>query len=633
MIEASATLLGLAKGAIAIANIVNSLSSISGIEKNSNESLALINYLKKVMDDTKAIKSLLFNHANINFDSIYLPHQVVKCIDESVNKKEVITYNNFNEQIEIFSLHKNITFIGKAGVGKSTYIQYITRESIKNEFRIPVTIELRKIQKFTDLDVIELVASKINSVVDPKYSITADTCKELCKRGKVLLMLDGVDEIPYDLLSDGFDFINKIKIKYGEMILIITSRPNSNTEILTDFHCFEVMGLTKTQINEFIKNLKLLKYDKELIENLSKTINNTKNKILAEFITTPLYLNLYIMTFKNKTSDVPQKKYKFYQNIVEALMYYHDTNSKNSYNRSLDSKVSKDDLELVLKDFSLIQTLKNEYDFDKKTVKSNFENIKANESLKFDNELLLMDLLRAIPLFVKGQGDVYKFCHRLFQEYFFACKLKEFSSYDDKEQIYNVIFSLKRTRNFEILEFLEEIDRVHFSKYLLSILIDRIKTIKNIIKNKNNLHLFFHENSGFLVYKHKVGKKHEVAFTVMFSSLSASNYIELKNVELRKFERVIYNLIGNEILNKKIEFEKVGKKLKNSKIASDHFEFISHKEFKENISPAFDNNEQLFLALSEYLSTLKKSQENLEKVIYQKNANSLIKNILAKNKS
>ncbi|CAF4051985.1 unnamed protein product, partial [Rotaria sordida] len=125
---------------------------------------------------------------------------------------------------------KKVLILGRAGIGKSTFCQYVTyrwaRDEIWSEYELVVLIHLRKLtdsryqpeKQFSSVDLVEQEYFPYGDLSKEERQ----HFKEQCKSGKVLWILDGYDEFTQNIqpqMKDIFDHIRETQHH------ILTSRP------------------------------------------------------------------------------------------------------------------------------------------------------------------------------------------------------------------------------------------------------------------------------------------------------------------------------------------------------------------------------------------------------------------------
>ncbi|MCB1177415.1 MAG: NACHT domain-containing protein, partial [Leptospiraceae bacterium] len=352
--------------------------------------------------------------------------------------------------------------IGDAGSGKSTLIKHLFLNSIKEKIGVPILIELRYLNN-EEQSIEEYIISKI---FENKLTQNNVILERLLKKGKFVFFLDGYDELNTDIKLRIIENLNSFVNKYSNNKFILTTRPHSNIEHLPLFHNFVMKSLSGQEINEFIK-LQLSK-ESELSDKIIKSLKENKSEYISEFLTNPLLLSLYILTFQSN-SEIPNKKYVFYRRVINALFSEHDSKTKLGYVREKQSKLNQEQFEEVLKAFSFLSYFESKFNFDKEYILTKLKLIKGKiPNINFDNNKFIYDLKSAIALWTEDYG-IISFAHRSIQEYFAALFVQNLNVID-KEKIYNKILDKQSKSNDirEIENFLsicEELDTIYFYKF------------------------------------------------------------------------------------------------------------------------------------------------------------------------
>jgi hypothetical protein len=205
--------------------------------------------------------------------TLHLPNGTKKKTKEIENIEEYILKWVNNKK-----LGKHISLLGEYGQGKSVLSLKIAYELIKSKSeRIPIIIELRgkSPKNETLLDILASWASRFN--------INAKAIEKLLEEGKLLIILEGFDEM--DLVGDKYarrlHFKRLVEfMRYEKSKVLITGRPNlffDNNEME------EFLELNKDSNNLFYCDAFILKHlNLKQIETALRNINEeTKNEILT----------------------------------------------------------------------------------------------------------------------------------------------------------------------------------------------------------------------------------------------------------------------------------------------------------------------------------------------------------------
>lgn len=346
---------------------------------------------------------------------------------------------------KLFEKKQFITLIGSAGSGKSTIVKYLFLNAIDSSFKVPIKLELRYLNDYEG-SVIDFVKEKIFKL--NRLSSSEKIIERLMKSGKFVFFLDGYDEITSikkEKITKEIDDLVKL---YNKNNYLLTSRPYTEIDLLPLFHNFEVCELSNDDINQFIEK-QIPKEESELREKIIEAINSPENVSYKSFLSNPLLLSMFILTFQSYSS-IPQKRSAFYSQVFDALFSVHDSMSKLAFVREKQSGLSKEQIVEVLELFSFISYFEQKFIFTSQYLSEKLSLIKSKKiSLKFDNDKLISDLQIAIGI-INQDGTEYTFPHRSLQEYFTAVYISSLSNENKKTVYEKIVKSLTKDHSFRM---------------------------------------------------------------------------------------------------------------------------------------------------------------------------------------
>ncbi|MDF9450955.1 NACHT domain-containing protein [Bacillus toyonensis] len=368
-------------------------------------------YLESMVNEYSTIPTIALKNHKVYLEQVYQPLKIISLEFNSYTRStNAVLLDAYNE--EFFKNHPQLLITDNAGMGKSTFLKFLFLSSIKQQIQIPMFIELRKLK--SDHSVIDEIYKKINYL---SSDFTKEHIIELIKDGDFLFFFDGYDEIPGNdrekVSSDLKQFIS-----YGNKNrFIITSRPHHGLNF-SDFEKFEIIRLQKEEAYELID-----KYDKvsgyNIHENLVKTINNAKGSF-NEFLENPLYVSLLYLTYRNK-HELPLTQASFYRQVYDALYSDHDLTKEDGYKRQILSGLSRDELDVFLRQFAFQCIEGSINDFEKDYLLNVIKEVLKDSVLerKIEPSEVFVDIIQNVPLLIK-EGSSYKWIHKSFMEYFAA---------------------------------------------------------------------------------------------------------------------------------------------------------------------------------------------------------------------
>ncbi|MBH0084695.1 NACHT domain-containing protein [Psychrobacter sp. SCQQ22] len=444
--------------------------------------IGLKKYLNKKFDQYSELKTLLRGNTPVYIYNIYYPVKLK-------NDHEVIETNIV---ANIFKKSNAVTIIGDAGSGKSTLIKHLFLNSIKTGYAIPVLVELRYLNN-NENSLQEYIKTK---VLEDCIAENPNILERIFEKGKFIFFLDGYDELNVEVKSDIVQSLSEFSNKYPENKFILTTRPYSGIEQLQRFHNYYVKELSMEdgEISGFVDAQ--LRDEVELRNKINESIINNSSMHINGFLTNPLLLSLYILTFKSN-ADIPAKKHIFYRRVIQALFSEHDSQTKVGYIRQKQSGLVQEEFEIVLQLFCYLSYFDSKFNWDSDYIFEKFKIIRNKSEIKFENQKVLKDLSSAVALWIEDNG-LYSFAHRSLQEYFVSLFVKQMTL-ESKEIVYNKILNrLDKNQIFfeseNFLSLLEEMDELNFNKlYYLPLLIK----IENLLdfSNDKSLYLSFIKSS------------------------------------------------------------------------------------------------------------------------------------------
>ncbi|CAF3582763.1 unnamed protein product, partial [Rotaria socialis] len=196
--------------------------------------------------------------------------EIIGTYEEIYGHKTSIDVKNIFQQCK--DQIKKVLILGRAGIGKSTFCQYVTyrwaKGEVWSEYELLILIRLRKLtssryppgKKYSPINLLE-------KEYFPCEDLSAEQIqhfKELCKNHQVLWILDGYDEFAQHIpeqLEDVFKHVREAQHN------ILTSRPYA---IKSSYDVkLEITGFTNDNI---------VKYVEQFFDQITKEINNDSSE-------------------------------------------------------------------------------------------------------------------------------------------------------------------------------------------------------------------------------------------------------------------------------------------------------------------------------------------------------------------
>lgn len=398
--------------------------------------LCFNNYIKRTYKKCSTLKTLLYRDRPVDFKKHYVPTNLTldsKCIPSSDIPKTLIKNK------------KNI-FTGIAGTGKSMLLKNLFLHFIDNRYKyIPILVELRLLitpnSNYSILEYIEKILSDINN------RFTNEQLTYGLKKGKFILLLDGFDEIDYEIKSCYEREILDISSKYPEIILVLSSRPDDCFIPWEEFYLYSIANLTKEQAIDLIDRIE---YDKTLKNKFISELDSHLFEKHIDFLSNPLLLTMMLLTFE-QLAEIPEKIHIFYDQAFDTLYHKHDA-QKSLYKRKTYCELPIDEFKKVFSTFCIITYFDKKYTFEYKEIISYIEKAIEIESSEINPVNFLNDLRQSVCV-IQKDGNQYTFSHRSFQEYFSALFISRSSSINTKDILERLMLNLRDnvvTLSFEL---------------------------------------------------------------------------------------------------------------------------------------------------------------------------------------
>ncbi len=199
--------------------------------------------------------------------------------------------------LEIFDsigMGRSLLILGTPGSGKTTMLLELARQLIghaREDVTYPIPMVFNLASWTEKLSLADWLAQELNNL----YSVPRKTAPDWVKGDKLLLLLDGLDEVRQESRTKCVEAINAFRKEHGLTSLAVCSRSQDYADLnakLSFEGAIEVQPLTQEQIHEFFN-----RFGDEMagIKQVLK-----KDSTLREMAETPLFLSVMIMAYRDK---------------------------------------------------------------------------------------------------------------------------------------------------------------------------------------------------------------------------------------------------------------------------------------------------------------------------------------------
>jgi len=360
--------------------------------------------------ETLCTFNLLYSPMQGNLSQIY--------VQTKLNESQQFSSEEFSQERrlweEVVRRNPKLMVLGKPGAGKTTLLQYIAVHCDEVDFQsklIPVFISLKTLsENAKSADEISLIR-----YIRKKYcrsQVSEQELEVLLDNGRLLFLLDGLDEVTENKIRAVVKEINRLVDEYSENHFILSCRKEHQaykSKLFGDFFLCKVTEFEQTQIEYFIKNwfAQCTVCDKQQgqensANQLIQKLDNLGNKGIQELADTPLLLHLICLIFQER-GDLPLKRVDLYKEAIDLLL-----EKWNKFNERI--TIDTADLKKALRQIAAITFEKGNSEFEEDDMLSLIEN----------RPRTLSEIEVISGLLSKKTWKIYSFSHQAFQEYLAA---------------------------------------------------------------------------------------------------------------------------------------------------------------------------------------------------------------------
>lgn len=340
--------------------------------------------------------------------------------------------------MSVVKTHSKLRLLGKPGCGKTTFLQHLAIECNQGNFAadlVPIFIPLRDFaddsKETGTFSLLNYIHAEL--IADGMTELSA--AKTLLREGRVLLLLDGLDEVAHQDSHAVLKAIRQFSETYSQNLMIVTCRTAAKTCNLKGFTDVEIAPFTQSQIVAFSQKWFAVFIPKNALDDLDLAVefiaklDLPENLSFRRLVVTPLFLHLACWVF-HRQEKFPKQKAEFYKQCLDLLLGKWD-------------EIRGIERDEVYQGFLLPQKLKlmsqiaaatfeqGDYFFKQKTVEqqigdfiSTLPNASTEpEELQLDSEVILKAIELQHGLLAERMRGIFSFSSLTFQEYFTARKI------------------------------------------------------------------------------------------------------------------------------------------------------------------------------------------------------------------
>ncbi|NER81412.1 MAG: NACHT domain-containing protein [Leptolyngbya sp. SIO1D8] len=345
---------------------------------------------------------------------------------QSKNKNKVSGLKVANEK-------QYLMVLGGPGTGKSTFLRRIGLEALRSKsgrFKhhlIPVFIELKEF-RYSDVDIENKISDEFKICGFPESS--RFTAKAL-EQGRLLILLDGLDEVPTDQTDEVIRKIQNFVDLYDKNHFITSCRVAAYRRYFRRFTDVAIAEFDDEQIETFITYW--FENDPEASKDCWGKLNRHENSAAKELTQTPLLLTLICLLYQ-RARKFPANRATLFEKALRVLLEEWAGEKgipQEDVYKGLDTRLK----ETLLSEIAYNAFKSNRLFLPRREVASQVQKFleEVIDEKRIDGENVLESIEIQHGVIVERAEGIYSFSHLTLQEYLTAQYI------DDNRQIQSLV--------------------------------------------------------------------------------------------------------------------------------------------------------------------------------------------------
>ncbi|MFN6570560.1 NACHT domain-containing protein [Dendronalium sp. ChiSLP03b] len=342
------------------------------------------------------------------------------------------------EGIKVANEKQYLMVLGGPGAGKSTFLRKMGLEALKGkkggikQACIPVFIELKRFTS-SENNIEKFIIEEFRNCDFP--SPDKFTAKAL-EEGKLLILLDGLDEVPTQNLTEAISQIQNFVDKYDKNRFVASCRTAAHRSGFRRFSDVSMADFDDTQIQQFIYNWFQSAVDKQVKtgEKCWELLQKPEHSAAKELAHTPLLLTFLCLVY-DRSQSFPNNRSVLYRKALRILLEEWASEKRilrDEIYQGLHTELEEILLsEIAYKNFESDRLFFSQRDIVQQIKTFLASNLNAPQYL--DGEKVLNAIAIQQGILVERAEDIYSFSHLTLQEYLTAQYI------DDHRQIEKLV--------------------------------------------------------------------------------------------------------------------------------------------------------------------------------------------------
>ncbi|MBD2234286.1 NACHT domain-containing protein [Phormidium tenue] len=335
--------------------------------------------------------------------------------------------------IQVANAEQYLMVLGGPGIGKSTFLRKIGLEALRRNGQIqrgciPVLIELKELRDET-IDLKQKIAAEFATCGFPEAEAFTEAS---LAQGKLLVLLDGLDEVPTQNLNRVVEHIEKFVDAHSTNAFVASCRTaayrGSHGTFFKRFTDVTLAEFDDEQIEQFIRRWFRSDLDLEsgTVDKYWDLLQKDENKATKELAQTPLLLTFLCLIY-DRQQILPTQRSTLYGQALDILL------SEWSAQKRLEHDPIYEGFHPGLEKVLLAQIAYESFEQDQLFFLKDDITWRIGEFLAdtldapkhLDGAAVLRAIERQQGILVERATNIYSFSHLTLQEYLTAFHIKE----------------------------------------------------------------------------------------------------------------------------------------------------------------------------------------------------------------
>jgi phage terminase Nu1 subunit (DNA packaging protein) len=375
-----------------------------------------------------------------------------------------------HDGVNIANKRQYLMVLGGPGAGKSTFLRKLGLEALKKNGQIekrciPVFIELKSL-KNEEIDLLKVIAQEFRICGFPQPEKFTE---EALKDGKLLVLLDGLDEVPANNVNQVIGCIEDFVDRYDRNCFVASCRIAAYRSSFRSFTDVTLAEFDDEQIQQFINRWFHSEIDQQNATSKKywKLLQKPEYQPVKELAQTPLLLTFLCLVY-DREQTLPANRSTLYGDALNILMK--EWAAQKRLERDPIYEGFHPELEkLLLAEVAYCSFKADQLFFSEENITEQIASFLADtlDAPKYLNgEAILKAIEVQQGILVQRATDAYSFSHLTLQEYLTAAYIVEHQLVNDVvdqhlfderwREVILLISGLMRNRANQLLETIEQ---------------------------------------------------------------------------------------------------------------------------------------------------------------------------------